>query len=217
MRESTQKLQERIGARIFHAVSHGRVPAASEIIRDDDMYEIKSKVYGAEGRPLPPIVTHNLVNDAKDPVVCKLRECKLHNNWWDRVKVVFHPEFLKSTNPILPMDYMEFARGCHLGVFPSYYEPWGYTPAECTVMGIPSVTTNLSGFGTWMEEHIQDAWQYGIYVVERRFSVPRLMCNPLYSALFALEFRKDGRRPRRSDARLCEANEETAHCSTKSH
>jgi glycosyltransferase involved in cell wall biosynthesis len=43
------------------------------------------------------------------------------------------------------MDYEEFVRGCHLGVFPSYYEPWGYTPAECTVMGIPSVTTNLSG------------------------------------------------------------------------
>lgn len=43
------------------------------------------------------------------------------------------------------MDYEEFVRGCHLGVFPSYYEPWGYTPAECTVMGIPSITTNLSG------------------------------------------------------------------------
>ena len=168
-------------------MSHGRVPSPAELIRDEDMYEIKSKVYCAEGRPLPPIVTHNLVNDAADPVVCKLRNVKLHNNWWDRVKVIFHPEFLKSTNPILPMDYIEFARGCHLGVFPSYYEPWGYTPAECTgmtiletlflelicclVMGIPSVTTNLSGFGTWMEDHIDDAWQYGIYVVDRRSSV----------------------------------------------
>lgn len=135
------------------------------------MYEIKSKVYGAEGRPLPPITTHNLVNDAKDPVLSKLRACKLHNNWWDRVKVIFHPEFLKPTNPLLPMDYMEFARGCHLGVFPSYYEPWGYTPAECTVMGIPSVTTNLSGYGCWMEEHIENAWQYGTYIIDRRYPV----------------------------------------------
>ena len=70
------------------------------------------------------------------------------------------------------MDYIDFARGCHLGVFPSYYEPWGYTPAECTVMGIPSVSTNLSGFGTWMEEHIPNSWQYGIYVNDRRFKVP---------------------------------------------
>ena len=55
MRESTQRLQERIGNRIFKAVTHGKVPSPSEIIRDDDMYEIKSKVYGSEGRPLPPI------------------------------------------------------------------------------------------------------------------------------------------------------------------
>lgn len=43
-------------------------------------------------------------------------------------QVIFHPEFLSSTSPLLPMDYEEFVRGCHLGVFPSYYEPWGYTP-----------------------------------------------------------------------------------------
>jgi Glycosyltransferase len=60
-------------------------------------------------------------------------------------QIVFHPEFLSSTNPLFGLDYEEFVRGCHLGVFPSYYEPWGYTPAECTVMGIPSITTNLSG------------------------------------------------------------------------
>ena len=50
--------------------------------------------------------------------------------------------------------FAEFVRGCHMGVFPSYYEPWGYTPAECTIMGIPSVTTNLSGFGCYMEEQV---------------------------------------------------------------
>lgn len=67
------------------------------------------------------------------------------------------------------MDYEDFVRGCHLGVFPSYYEPWGYTPAECTVMGIPSITTNLSGFGCFMQEHIADPMSYGIYIVDRRF------------------------------------------------
>lgn len=56
-----------------------------------------------------------------------------------------------------------------MGVFPSYYEPWGYTPAECTVMGIPSITTNLSGFGCFMQEHIADPMSYGIYIVDRRF------------------------------------------------
>lgn len=83
-------------------------------------------------------------------------------------QVIFHPEFLSVTNPLFGMDYEEFVRGCHLGVFPSYYEPWGYTPAECTVMGIPSITTNLSGFGCFMAEHIADPMSYGIYIVDRR-------------------------------------------------
>ena len=87
------------------------------------------------------------------------------------------------------MDYIEFARGCHLGVFPSYYEPWGYTPAECTVMGIPSVSTNLSGFGTWMEEHIPNAWQYGIYVNDRRYKVQfSLYLNPFLLGLTLFQF-----------------------------
>ena len=49
---------------------------------------------------------------------------------WLYVKVIFHPEFLSSTNPLFGLDYEEFVRGCHLGVFPSYYEPWGYTPGD---------------------------------------------------------------------------------------
>jgi len=96
------------------------------------------------------------------------RRCQLFNNHHDRVKVVFHPEFLNSTNPLFGLDYQDFVRGCHLGVFPSYYEPWGYTPAECTIMGIPSVTTNLSGFGCFMRDQISDPQSYGIYIVDRR-------------------------------------------------
>ena len=46
------------------------------------------------------------------------------------LQVIFHPEFLNSTNPLFGLDYEDFVRGCHLGVFPSYYEPWGYTPGE---------------------------------------------------------------------------------------
>ena len=51
----------------------------------------------------------------------------------DPVKVIFHPEFITSTSPVLGLEYDHFVRGCNLGVFPSYYEPWGYTPMECIV------------------------------------------------------------------------------------
>ena len=90
---------------------------------------------------LPPIVTHNMVDDNSDSIIDHLRRLQLYNKSEDRVKIIFHPEFLNANNPLLGLDYEDFVRGCHLGVFPSYYEPWGYTPAECTVMGVPSVTT----------------------------------------------------------------------------
>jgi glycogen(starch) synthase len=75
-----------------------------------------------------------MADDSGDPILGQIRRVKLFNASSDRVKVVFHPDFLNSNNPILGLDYEEFVRGCHLGVFPSYYEPWGYTPAECTVV-----------------------------------------------------------------------------------
>lgn len=65
------------------------------------------------------------------------------------------------------MDYLEFVRGCNLGIFPSYYEPWGYTPLECMACGIPSVTSDLSGFGDYLLRHFPDHHKNGMYVVER--------------------------------------------------
>ncbi len=57
-------------------------------------------------------------DDANDPVLVGLRSCNLCNWDSDRVKIVYHPEFISATSPILPMEYEEFVRACHLGVFP---------------------------------------------------------------------------------------------------
>ncbi|KAH0516358.1 Glycogen [starch] synthase, liver [Microtus ochrogaster] len=149
---------------------------------------------GQARQSLPPVTTHNMIDDSTDPILSTIRRIGLFNNRADRVKVILHPEFLSSTSPLLPMDYEEFVRGCHLGVFPSYYEPWGYTPAECTVMGIPSVTTNLSGFGCFMQEHVADPTAYGIYIVDRRFRSPDDSCNQLTQFLYG--FCKQSRRQR---------------------
>jgi len=153
---------------MFEICLSGRLPETSELLTREDSVRLKRCIYSMQRSCLPPITTHNVVNDREDPVLKSLRRCNLFNDKSDRVKVIFHPEFLSHTNPLLGMDYEEFVRGCHMGVFPSYYEPWGYTPAECTVMGIPSMTTNLSGFGCFMAEHIADPMSYGIYIVDRR-------------------------------------------------
>ena len=86
-------------------------------------------------------------DDANDPVLKHLRHRGLFNAADDPVKMVFHPEFVTATSPLISLDYEQFVRGCHMGIFPSYYEPWGYTPMECVALGVPAVTTDLSGFG----------------------------------------------------------------------
>jgi len=81
---------------------------------------------------------------------------------------VFHPQFVTATSPLISLDYENFVRGCHMGIFPSYYEPWGYTPMECVALGLPAVTTDLSGFGAYVQRHVEDAEHRGILVLNRR-------------------------------------------------
>lgn len=138
------------------------------MLAEEDLVTLKRHLLALRRDTLPPVVTHNMCDSGADPILMELRRLQLFNSPHDRVKIVFHPEFLSSHNPVLGMEYEDFVRGCHLGVFPSYYEPWGYTPAECTVMGIPSITTNLSGFGCFMEENVENPEDYGIYIVDRR-------------------------------------------------
>ncbi|KAG1614607.1 hypothetical protein G6F46_006830 [Rhizopus delemar] len=169
LRETVNEIQQRIGKRIYEsALRGGENLDPDHFLSNEDKILLKRRVFALKNQNLPPIVTHNMVDDGTDPIINQLRRLQLYNKADDRVKVIFHPEFLNANNPLLSLDYEEFVRGCHLGVFPSYYEPWGYTPAECTVMGVPSITTNLSGFGCFMDENIENCEDYGIYIVDRR-------------------------------------------------
>ncbi|SCU98739.1 LADA_0H15060g1_1 [Lachancea dasiensis] len=206
-----------IGKRLFEYAMRNPDGVGSEIpteldqlLKPSDKVLLKRRVLALR-RPegsLPPVVTHNMVDDSHDPVLTQVRRVQLFNHSNDRVKVIFHPEFLNANNPILSLDYDEFVRGCHLGVFPSYYEPWGYTPAECTVMGIPSVTTNLSGFGAYMEDLIEQdqAKDYGIYIVDRRHQSADESVEQLvdYLETFTQKTRRQRINQRNRTERLCD-------------
>ncbi len=100
---------------------HGtEVPPAELLLSSEDKILLKRRVFALKRNSLPPVVTHNMADDAADPILNQIRRVQLFNRSNDRVKVIFHPEFLNSNNPILGLDYEEFVRGCHLGVFPSY-------------------------------------------------------------------------------------------------
>ena len=184
LESSVKDVTKSISKRIFdHAIKFPHTGVTSELpsnldelFKESDRVLLKRCVLALrrDNDQLPPIVTHNMCDDANDPVLNQIRSVQLVNKPTDKVKVIFHPEFLNANNPILGLDYDEFVRCCHLGFFPFYYEPWGYTSAECTVMGVPSITTNSFGFGAYMEDLIEtdQAKDYGIYIVDRHFKNP---------------------------------------------
>eukprot|EP00040_Diaphanoeca_grandis_P004251 m.27774 g.27774 ORF g.27774 m.27774 type:complete len:710 (+) comp15807_c0_seq1:91-2220(+) len=201
--DTVAEIKAKIGDKLYAEISRGLLPNVNELIDKADMVKLKRCVYTIqEGSQTPPITTHNIIDDDKDEVLSNLRRIKLFNQRTDRVKVVFHPEFLSSSSPLLPLDYEEFVRGCHLGVFPSYYEPWGYTPAECTVMGVPSITSNLSGFGCFIEEEVADPASYGIFIVDRRFKSPEESVSQLTS--YMMQYCGFNRRQRVNLRNRCE-------------
>lgn len=198
LRDSVQMIERSIGKRLFERClswqEGDKMPDEKDLITSQDRVLLRRRLFAMKRHGLPPIVTHNMLNDSEDQVLNQLRRVQLFNHPSDRVKIIFHPEFLNSANPVLPLDYDDFVRGTNLGIFPSYYEPWGYTPAECTVMGIPSITTNLSGFGCYMDELIENSSDYGIYIVDRRMKGVDDSVNQLTD--FMYEFTCKSRRQR---------------------
>ncbi len=171
---------------LFRTLAEGRMPTKDDLLDEYATIRLKRAVHAWRQTNLPPIVTHDLIDDAGDSILCHLRHRNLVNMRDDPVKVVFHPEFITSTSPVLGLEYDEFVRGCNIGVFPSYYEPWGYTPMECVVRGIPAITSDLSGFGAYVMDHFPNHNQSGIYVAERRGVEPRYTIDQIAQWMFEL-------------------------------
>lgn len=113
-----------------------------------------------------PLCTHNLNPLAKDPIVEKCKELQLMNFAGQNVRVVFVPVYLKGDDGIFNINYYDFLSGFDLSAFPSYYEPWGYTPHESIAIGVPTITTSLSGFGQWMMKEVNDIFE-GVAIIQR--------------------------------------------------
>ena len=127
------------------------VPAWSDTAREDLCERLASKDTQWTS-PLPnPYLTHNLNNFYDDAIAGAIRSHFLDNrSGKNRVKVIYVPCYLKGNDGIFDMDYYDVLIGNDLNVYPSYYEPWGYTPLESAAFHIPTITTNLAGFGLWV-------------------------------------------------------------------
>lgn len=110
--------------------------------------------------------THELRDYDHDNIMGAQRWLGLNNADYQRVKFIFVPTYLHGNDGIFNRSYYDIIAGLDLSIFPSYYEPWGYTPLESAAFGIPTITTTLAGFGLWAANYSTEP-QNGVGVVER--------------------------------------------------
>jgi len=130
-----------------------------------------------------PIVTHDLLN-SNDPIINQAQKLNLLNKKDDKVKIIFYPIYLGSSDGLLNMSYEEVVQGSHLGVFPSYYEPWGYTPLEAMALGVPAVTTDLTGFGMFIKDKVKNHQHPGVFILQRFKKDYNIIVKELADILF---------------------------------
>ncbi|MDE6810674.1 MAG: glycogen/starch synthase [Muribaculaceae bacterium] len=121
------------------------------------------------GTALPePVITHTLNNHDSDAVLGSIHRLRFENHPDDNVTVIYVPCYLNANDGIFNKTYYQILAGVDATVFPSYYEPWGYTPLESVAFGVPTVTTSLSGFGQWILSDVTNGFKNsGVEVVSR--------------------------------------------------
>lgn len=201
-----EEIKEQMGKRLYTEITSAegayKFPDLRSLVDDYLQLKLRRNIQTWKTQKLPKIVTHTLIDDSKDEILNFLRTANLVNNRHDKVKVVYHPDFIVTSNPLFKMDYNQFVRGCHMGIFPSMYEPWGYTPLECLASSLPSITSDMSGFGDYVQNNIPDHDNKGLYIIKRKgrdfYQVAEDLANRL------LEFVQLSRRNRIALRYCCE-------------
>ena len=172
------------GGLLRNVVAFVEVPAWQAGPRQDLIERLES---GKEfDTPLEnPVITHYLHQPDSDNVTGMLRYMGMHNAADSRVKVIFAPCYLDGQDGIFNMHYYDLLIGNDLSVYPSYYEPWGYTPLESIAFKVPCVTTSLSGFGMWANKvkGAQSRIEDGVEVINRNDFNYNEVCNELVETI----------------------------------
>lgn len=160
--ESEGKIEENI----LYALFEGHKLEEGELFEKSFLAEMKKKILKLRKKGLPSLATHEL-SDSNDSIIKSFQNSGLLNREEDRVKVIFYPIYLTGNDGLLNLTYQEGLQGCHLGVFPSFYEPWGYTPLETAALGVASVTSDLAGVGRFFASEVEQKKYPGIFALKR--------------------------------------------------
>jgi len=114
---------------------------------------------------LPPLSAFDV---QENEIIKAIKRNNLLNKEEDKVKVIYYPTYLSTADGLIGLNYYEAIIGSHYGIFPSYYEPWGYTPLETAALGVPALTTDLGGFGQFINEKLGEQAKGSIEVLKRK-------------------------------------------------
>ncbi|OFX19604.1 MAG: alpha-glucan phosphorylase [Bacteroidetes bacterium GWA2_31_9b] len=138
-------------------------------------------------------ITHYLLDPENDPILRRAKELGLNNSETDKVKLFFIPCYLDGNDGIINKTYYQMLIGLDLTVFPSYYEPWGYTPLESLAFEVPTITTSLAGFGLWVNDYYKNEHP-GIEIIYRNDSNDDFVTDTLIKQIKSFtEFENDKR------------------------
>lgn len=154
-------------SKILDSVTAGEKPGDLEETVDSSTLKSLQRNFHSRKSGNPPLCAFDL-NYENDNIIQRLKKRGLNNSEDDRVKVVFYPTYLSVGDRLLSMSYNDAIVASSAGIFPSYYEPWGYTPVETAANGALSVTTDMAGFGHFLMDKTSEDERKGIKVLRRR-------------------------------------------------
>lgn len=195
-------------AKVMEQSAHGRrlliyilVPAWSKAPRTDLQAAISADPAKQSAPLADPVITHALNNPGEDAIINRIHSLGFGQNPDSDVQVVYVPCYLNGNDGIFNLSYYDMLGGMDATAFPSYYEPWGYTPLESVAFGVPTVTTSLSGFGQWVLSDCKNGFENsGVEVIGRNDSNYHEVVNRLASALLQLADASDDYRAAASKA-----------------
>ncbi len=167
IKDLLEEEEEDMKENILYDVALGKKISEKSIFDKEYILEMKRKLLKLKSKSGPaPLSTHNISDEKNDPILNAFHKAGLENKEEDRVKVIFYPIYLSGADGLGDLDYYQSIQACHLGIFPSYYEPWGYTPLESAALGVASLTSNLSGFGKYFYDDLHNKKIPGVYILD---------------------------------------------------
>lgn len=168
IKESLNEEENNTRENILYAITSEKSLTEKSIFKEEFLRNMERKLLrlkAFKGKSAS-LSTHFLNDENSDAIMNALRNAGLQNREEDKVKAIFYPIYLSGVDGLCDLDYYQAIQASHLGVFPSYYEPWGYTPLEAAAMGVPAITSNLSGFGKYFYDELNRDKVPGIRVID---------------------------------------------------